>query len=240
MDHSDKIRWIKTLNSSVFVKETATPRAVVGATCVLSMAGSILIVLSYLLFKQLRTRARLILVHLSLMDFGVALANFIGAVVYFDRYYYKSQTVSSYHLPKSVSVSCVAQAVVAITSSNSSVFWTVAVAVYLHFKIVTHAGADDRLFKYLMYFFYIFNYGLPILLSIWLLRTERLGFAPYDSSGWCSIIVKRGDEERIDNVAGIVGYDLWIYIAILIIPALYISVKVHAKRQVSKKNIITV
>ncbi len=62
-------------------------RVVVGITCTLSIIGSLLIILSYLCFRDLRSRARLILVHISIMDCGVGLSNLIGAWVYFDRFY---------------------------------------------------------------------------------------------------------------------------------------------------------
>ena len=56
----------------------ASIRAVVGVTCILSMAGALLIILSYILIKEIRTTTRKILLHLSIMDFVVAAGNGIG------------------------------------------------------------------------------------------------------------------------------------------------------------------
>lgn len=218
-------------NSSVFVKETTTPRAVVGATCVLSMIGSAMIIVTYIAFKQLRNPTRHILVHLSLMDFGVALANFIGCVVYFDRYYYDHfKRYNDYNVPSLISYSCTLQAAVAVTCNNSSVFWTVAVAVYLNFKIVTHSGYGKE--KFLIIILAVVSYGIPVLLTIWLGWTNRLGFAPYDSSGWCTLIVLSPNKSKDDVFAGMFGNDFWIYLAFFLIPLLYFSIKVHTKRQV--------
>ena len=236
---------IREINTSVFVKETATPRAVVGATCVLSMMGSLTIILTYIAFKQLRNPTRHILLHLSLMDLGVAVANFIGAVVYFDRYYFDSVHYNSgglyFDVSHVIKYSCITQAAVSVTCNNSSVLWTVAVAVYLHFRIVSHPNRTftKKFFGSLMLILAIICYGLPILLTVWLLWTNRLGFAPYDSSGWCSLIVLSADKTKNDILGGVLGNDLWVYLAFFLIPALYYSIKAHAKQQVSIISCVT-
>lgn len=69
-------------------------RAVIGLTCFLSVIGSLLIIFSYVFFKSLRNRSRLILVHLSVVDLGVGLANLIGNLIYFDRFYFSKVTQS--------------------------------------------------------------------------------------------------------------------------------------------------
>ena len=221
---------------SVFLKKTQTPRAVIGTTCVLSMVGSLTIIFLYCRFKKLRTQTRLILMHLSLMDFGVALSNFIGAVVYFDRYYFEHYNkYGDFNVPSRVSVPCQTQAAVAVTCNNSSVLWTVAVAVYLHFRIVTHPGqGKEKFFKCLTVFLFLFCYGMPVLLTVWLLLTHRLGFAPYDSTGWCSLIILSPDRTTDDLWADVFGNDFWVYLAIILIPLLYFSIKIQTRRQVCK------
>ena len=238
-DLSDEAKypWQHTYKTSVFYDKKTTIRGIVGTACVFSMIGSLLIILSYFLAKELRTQTRKILLHLSLMDFGTALANFVGLTVYFDKYYIKAeQEKHNYwedHLPsKAVQYSCIGDAFVAVYCTNSSVLWTISMAVYLHFRIVSHSQRSEKFYQYLLYFFYVFNYGFPLLISLWMVFTDKLGFAPWDSSGWCTIIVEIPPHGvKIDRIASFFGTDLWILITIVIIPPLYLSVKIHAKRQ---------
>ena len=230
-DRMDGAEIIDKLNKSVFFKETVTPRAVIGATCFLSIIGSAAIILTFIAFKELRGPTRQILLHLSLMDFGVALANLVGCAVYFDRFYY--QHFNKYHdfnVGPWIEYSCKIQAAVAVTCNNSSVLWTIAVAVYLYCRIVSHPVlVDKRFFSHLIIGLAIVSYGLPLLVTVWLLWTHRLGFAPYDSSGWCTLIVLSPDRTQDDVMAGVLGNDVWIYIAFLMIAVLYLSIKSHAK-----------
>ena len=94
---SDSIPWNSTTNADAFLVKQTGERTVVGITCGLSAVGAMLIFLSYVCFKKRRTRTREILVHISVMDFGVALANLIGDVVYFDRFYPAAVGNVSYH-----------------------------------------------------------------------------------------------------------------------------------------------
>ena len=68
------------------------------------------------------------------MDFGVGLANFIGATVYFDEYYISGGGACD---AMQYEVSCKAQAFVALFCTNSSVLWTIMLAVYLYFHHCT-------------------------------------------------------------------------------------------------------
>ena len=75
----------------------ASVRAVVGITCILSMAGALLIILSYILIKEIRTTTRKILLHLSIMDFMVAAGNGIGTFINFDKYLFDPTNLSAQH-----------------------------------------------------------------------------------------------------------------------------------------------
>ena len=115
----NKYPWRHTYKTSVFYDKKTTIRGIVGTACVFSMIGSLLIILSYLLAKELRTQTRKILLHLSLMDFGTALANFVGVTIYFDKYYIKAEqkphTFWEDHLAsKAVQYSCIGDAFMAV------------------------------------------------------------------------------------------------------------------------------
>ena len=126
-------------------------RVVVGITCVLSMFGAVLIALSYLLIKEIRTKAREILVHLSFMDFMVAAANFVGVVVNFDQY------LSDTH-DNIVHTLCVTQASFAMYGTLASILWTIAIAAYIYLRIMFNKKPVARR---AVYAFYIICYGLP-------------------------------------------------------------------------------
>ena len=225
--------------SSVFYNKPLPPRIVVGIACVLSMTGSLLIIISYIISKELRSQTRWILLHLSFMDLGVALANFIGIAVNFDGYYVKAAE-SIWHpesAPLLVRYSCNAEAAVACFCTLSSILWTISIAVYLYFRIVNQPFHSERFYKVLIYVMYIINYGFPLLLTTWLSATRRLGFAPWDSSGWCTIIVIKPPTMvnnyvlSIDKLAAFFGCDMWVILTIIVIPVLYFSIKTSAKKQ---------
>lgn len=69
---------------------------------------------------------------------------------------------------------------------------------------------------------YILCYGIPIGLTVWLLLTDRLGHAPYDSSGWCSLRII-WQNKWVDLIAATFGYDLWIYLAFVICSTVYLA-----------------
>ena len=111
----------------------ASIRAVVGVTCILSMAGALLIILSYILIKEIRTTTRKILLHLSIMDFMVAAGNLIGDFINFDQYLAADPTAQHHKVVNNV---CKAQAFFALYGSISSILWTNSMAVYVYLYIV--------------------------------------------------------------------------------------------------------
>ena len=217
-------------------------RAVVGVTCVFSMVGSILIIFSYLCSKTLRSRVRLILVHLSLMDFLVAFSNFAGDVANFDQYYINSSLNMSCNAPlplipsnsvyPAVKVLCVVQAAVAHFSTLSSVLWTTSLAVYLYLHIV-HYRSKMSHYSFLLSF--VLCYGLPLLITVWALTTNRLGFSPYNTSGWCGPIFRDPMTEKISKLFAVVSYDLWIYLTMILVTVLSIGIRSYLADQVSEQ-----
>ena len=212
--------------AQVFVKKDPTLRAVVGVSCSLSILGSLLIILSYILFKKRRTRAREILLHISLMDLGVALANLIGLSVYFDRFY----LLDNEQVPAYIDGLCKTQAFFAAYCTYASILWTIALAGFLYFLIIHHR---TRRAIYFVWLSYLVCYGLPLLLSLWLVLTKKLGHSPIDSSGWCTLITNDLQTGKVDIFITVFAYDLWIYLAIVIIPIFYLAIRCHLASQVS-------
>lgn len=208
-------------SASIFVSKNVRIRTVVGFTCVLSIIGSILIIISHLVEKR-RTKAREILAHISLMDFGVSISNLIGLSVYFDRFYKYGQPAAY------INYFCKIQAFFAEYCTLASVFWTTALAAYLFIVILYRQ--NPKYSVYFLRFCYFFCYGLAIGISAWLLGKQKLGYAPYDSSGWCSLIVKDPNTKESNLLVLVFGYDLWIYLAIILIIVFYVAIRSYSNR----------
>ncbi|MGH0121728.1 UNVERIFIED_CONTAM: hypothetical protein FKN15_000200 [Acipenser sinensis] len=109
------------LRTEVFLYE----RAVILISCFLSFLGSCLIIFTYMLWADLRTKPRKLLVFLSVADLLSAVSYFYGVLRDFD----------------SDSWDCVLQGSVSTFANTSSFFWTVAVAIYLY--IFIHAALSE-------------------------------------------------------------------------------------------------
>ena len=144
-------------------------RSVVGVTCCLSILGSVFIILSYLLFPGLRTNARLILLHLSLADFGVAASNLFGIAFRFERFYVPPKNGSTIPVdiltPSSVNNLCKAEAFIAHFSTISSMLWTMALAAFMYNVSIVNSKRpndpdDKERNKWFMRSCYVICYGL--------------------------------------------------------------------------------
>lgn len=222
------------------------------------MLGALLIVLSYACCKELRSRGRQILVHISIMDFGVGLFNLSGASFHFSKYYhsvaYNDCTTfiselfipahyiqhhvyitpdNSIMCPQSVTIEslCLSQASLSIFFTCGSILWTIALSFYLYFRIV---HKSSNLAKYTLYFSYVFCYAMPVAVTVWLLLTGRLGYSPYESSGWCSIILMNPLTKDRDIYASVFGYNIWIMIMFIFPPVLSYAVHLNVRTEVSR------
>ena len=204
-------------------------RASVGFTCILSMIGAALIVFSYLFFKNLRNRARLILVHLSIMDFGAALSNLIGNFIYFDRFYASyNATCTVYHTPQHhyIESLCEGQAFFAHFFTMGSVLWTISLAVYLYCLLMYYKTSLAQMSLYASYFL---CYGFPLIICVWLLLTKKFG---YTGEGWCTLLFVDLMTGRPNRFVAVLGYDLWIYFTMTFVPVLYLAVQLHLREKV--------
>lgn len=230
-----------TFNESIFTLAPALSivktekdekiRTVVGITCCLSIIGSALIILSYLVQAK-KTKAREILVHISIMDLGVGLSNLIGLSVFFNRFYTEGDKLIE--PPAYITGMCKTQAFFAGYCTLGSIFWTAALAGYLYTVILCHRNPDYAV--YFLRFCYFFCYGFAFVIALWLVLSGKLGFSPYDSSGWCSLIAKDPVTLKTDYFVGVFANDLWIYLAILLIVIIYVALKSFLSNQVRSRD----
>lgn len=102
--------------TEVFVYE----QVVILISCTLSFFGSLLIILTYVIWSDLRTTPRKLLVFLSVSDLMSAIAYSVGVWMVFEE----------------DSWDCVLQGAFSTFANTSSFFWTVAIAIYLYIFIV--------------------------------------------------------------------------------------------------------
>ena len=220
---------MSSTNSTNYNNSQIGVHAVVGITCCLSIFGALLIICSYIIYKELRNSVRLMLVHLSIMDLGIATTHLLGIALYPANGY---QNATS--LYNSTSGLCIAQAFLASYSTLGSFFWTSCIAVYLYFRVVYFSS--KRLNNGILWLSHLLSYLFPAILTLWLLCTNRLGQTVY-SGGWCGQILTDAVTGQPDVFVAVFAYDLWQYITFILACVLYISVHIHIHQEARKLKI---
>lgn len=199
-------------------------RIAVCITCCLSMVGAVLIVLAYILIKDVRTRSRRILVNISVMDFFVAAGNMTGTLINFDEYLRDGGSSLTPHKYTLIENACKAQASISMYCTISSILWTNCLAVYIYVQSMLKGQYKVA---WSMYAFYIVSYGLPLIVTLWYILTGKLGYAPYGGSGWCSVIADDINKTGTPLPFNVVfANDLWVYLTIILVSLTFISLKV--------------
>lgn len=198
-------------------------RIAVGITCCLSMVGAVLIILAYILIKDVRTRSRRILVNISIMDFFVAAGNVTGTLINFDEYLRDGGSSLTPHKYTLIENACKAQASISMYCNTSSILWTNCLAVYIYVQSMLRGQYKVA---WSMYVFYIISYGLPLIVTLWYILTGKLGYSPYGGSGWCAVILSDNETGVILPFNAVFANDLWIYLTIIVVPLTFISLKV--------------
>ena len=191
--------------------------------CILSIFGSLAIILAYTFVKVIRSKARELLVHLSLMDLMYSTANLVGIWLPYHKHLITNNmdtsTYSTYHGV------CEAQAFLGIYGTIGSVLWTLGLAVYLYYKIVSR---DKAVTKGVVVVLYIFCYLLPLYVTLWLLIKKRLGYSanPLSGGGWCSA------NDDISPLEYFMTYDIWIWLGTIALIPLYLLIYIHISDEV--------
>ncbi|XP_065901745.1 G-protein coupled receptor 157-like isoform X2 [Dysidea avara] len=184
-------------------------------TCVLSILGSLCIISTHLLIREMKTTIRSILAHVSVMNLTSNTANMIGLVIYYG-------STSSVQEPSSGV--CKLQAFFTLYGTIGSVLWTLGLAVYLYYRIVS---CDANVTKWVVRVLYVVCYTLPLYVSLWLLLDKWLGYSPRSPThkGWCTII------EEADTLFVLLGDDLWIMLSIVLVNVISMTTHVNITSQ---------
>ena len=152
-----------------------------------SVIGCLLIIITFVCWKDFRTTARSILVFISIADLITASGYVLGSAVYL--HYNKTSVTScnktedkAYNEYKHV---CEWQSFVTTSSSIASFFWTTILAFYLYMTIVHKMY---RFVRRLMPVIHIVSWGVPIALCVVAVTQGWLGPSLDDTSvSWCFI-----------------------------------------------------
>ncbi|XP_077007518.1 G-protein coupled receptor 157 [Tamandua tetradactyla] len=184
-------------------------RAVVLLSCALSALGSGLLVATHALWPDLRSRARRLLLFLSLADLLSAVSYFYGVLRDFAG----------------PSWDCVLQGALSTFANTSSFFWTVAIALYLYLSIVRSARGPRP--GGLLWAFHVASWGVPLAITGAAVALNKIGYDASDVSvGWCWIDLEAEDRLLWMLLTG----KLWELLAYVTLPILYVLIRRHISR----------
>ena len=214
---------------------------------VASMIGSFLIIFTFLLWKDVRTVARAILVFLAIADFLTASGYLFGSIVFLSYNRTIEDSPGTEDSPSYTRL-CIAQSFITTVFPISSFLWTTHLAIYLFVTIVLH---KIKLAKKLFVFFHLTAWGIPLLVCLPSAITNHLGpSSDYTSSGWCFVsfngTLKRSTNateefykaEYLRKLAEFYGFEFlcgkfWEILAYIVALTLYVSVKISLWWRVS-------
>ena len=216
--------------SNLFLGPTPTYISLISST--LSCIGAGTIIITYILFKDLRTGSRSIITFLSIADFFTAFGYIVGGANYL-RYYKKQDTTC-----KQFDVICTIQSFITTWSQLSSYTWTCGLALYL---LLTIVFGKNRLANQLIPLFHIIAWGLPIFVAFPMLVMGRLGYSPYAASNWCFIKDEeyqkhKGLTDKV-TIPIIIARTIPESLTYLVVIILYASIKCFIFKMVKKKSL---
>lgn len=177
-----------------YTNQTSIPKQTAVTTILsslFSIIGSLLIIVTFVAFREVRTAGRAILVFLAVADFFTAAGYIFGSAVFLKYYDALSFNDSSY-LPL-----CEIQSFITTAFPISSFLWTMNLAVYLFVAIVLR---KVQLAKKLMIVFHIIGWGIPLLVCIPAVATGVLGPAEsHSSASWCWVRFDQSQPSKLSE-----------------------------------------
>ena len=192
-------------------------RSLTGITAALSILGTLAIITTYVLWKEVRTPSRKILVYISIADLVIALGYLWSLFNEPDP----SKDVTTFS-----GRSCEIQSFVTTCANLCSFFWTTFLAVYLYVSVARRRiDLADRMFPC----FHLFGWLVPLVITSVALGEGALG-NDYDdiSAGWCWI--RKDASHRL--LWMLVTGKAWEITAYILITLLYGLLKWHLHQEV--------
>ena len=201
----------------------SAPSYVAIVSCTFSCLGSLLIVLTFFILKDMRTGSQKIITFLAIADLISAVGYIIGSVNYL-----KHRNLS-YDCGNFLQV-CEGQATVTTYSSLVSFLWTVILALYFFLIIVfKRVQVASRL----MIIYNIIAWGGPLAIVIPLLALNRLGYSHFAASNWCyvkDVEHKSLTQDTETTWMILIAGKFWEILSYIVVSALYIVITVHISK----------
>uniref|UniRef100_A0A1X7VGT0 G-protein coupled receptors family 2 profile 2 domain-containing protein n=1 Tax=Amphimedon queenslandica TaxID=400682 RepID=A0A1X7VGT0_AMPQE len=215
-----------------------TPAIVSFISCSLSLLGSLITVLPYLLWKDTRTGIRRIITFLAVADFFTA-ASYIMGNINFYIYKHNSKTAGINTACNYFDQICEVQSYISSWASYSSFWWTSILALYLYWTVVKgDIKKGERYFP----LYHVLSWGSPMLAMVPLLVTNSLGYSYVAAAGWCFIRGSRFDsslqyaqldfEDIVKILAGGKAFEIGTYAWVLLMyGAIHCNIRKKKKDQ---------
>lgn len=199
------------------------------ASSTLSCFGSLLIIITYVALKDMRTTAQKIVTQLAVADFFYAAALLMGEINFGIHY-----GVTDPNKCSVFQIVCEIQAFVSAGSSMAAYFWTSLLAVYFFCHYVYNYGA--AVVK-LLPLCTVAIWLTPIVILLPMLCVGELGYSGSIPDtvhlSWCYLkrvgIWSDGSDIAVNLTAGL----LWEALSFVVVVILYGAVAIHLCRQVS-------
>ncbi|XP_067037983.1 G-protein coupled receptor 157-like isoform X1 [Acropora muricata] len=150
---------------------TSVNRILSTTVAFLSMVGAVIIVVTFIVYPDIRTNSRRIIVYISISDFSVACLNTVGL--------YNPATSDS-------KLTCKLQATLTVVAVLSSFLWTVNLSLYFYMTICKKISTAAE--KRMMTLFHVTAWGFPITIAVFAYGLHGVGYTrDMVSSGWCWI-----------------------------------------------------
>ena len=190
------------------------------ASSLLSCLGAILILISYVVLKDLRKGAQKIITVLAVADLVYSASLIVAGINYFA--YYKETVQENCQVYQII---CKIQGFVTLLGSWSTFVWTSALALYFFMLYVFKATS---LAMKLMPLYNILAWGVPVIIGLTLLILDKLGLYP----GWLVCCTKPRESSAENALLLLLGGWLPELVSCAFVIILYTVVGVHICRQV--------
>lgn len=222
---------VTTVSNWSKIHSSAGPTSAVAdvtlAAAVCSAVGASIIILSYIVWPDIRTRSRTYLLFISIADLLVATANAVGSSGASTPHWKPvvDDTNTSNPVFKLDDTLCKVQAAWGTVGMLSSIMWSVTLAVYLYVHIVKD---DWRLAERTFIVSCVFCTIVPLAIVAAAAGCDMLGWdSATVSVGWCWVRSGTDVSWKQQLLWRLLAGKAWEILAYVIIPVLYILVKRH-------------
>ena len=212
-----------------------SPSYVSLVSAVFTCIGSALLVLAFVVFKDLRKSvAQNIITQLSIADFINAVGVIIGAINFLIHF--NSREKDGSKSCEAFETTCMLQSYVTQWAGVTSYVWTSLLAVFLMLKY-TCTDRAANIFAKLMPLMTVLIWLFPFIFLLPMLSLRKLGYSRYGASNWCYVSDSEygsSFKDKSETTALIVFANwIWQLLSMLVVIVSFAAIRVHLYKQVS-------